>query len=126
MILNIPLNHPAREMWDTFWLKKEETDRNLKDKKTKLKIMYDRKEPFDHEILDEIDNVHPKQLKRVCSTNFKYICVSGIGNRLTYYVSVTRKEFTWYSTSSDIIKAVLAIKKKFAEHGIKCGSIRRY
>jgi len=27
--LNIPKNHPARDMWDTFWLKQENEERNL-------------------------------------------------------------------------------------------------
>ncbi len=27
--LNIPENHPAREMWDTFWLKKDKSKKNL-------------------------------------------------------------------------------------------------
>lgn len=32
--LNIPKDHPARDMWDTFWLRQNE----IKDKKSKIKI----------------------------------------------------------------------------------------
>lgn len=98
----------------------------LKEKIIELKMMYDLKIPFDEKVLDIVPNVHPKQLTRICSTNFKYICVSRVGNKLTYYISVSRKEFKWYSASHNIIEAVKAVKKKFAEHRIKCESIRIY
>lgn len=98
----------------------------FKEKIIELKIMFDQKKPFDHKTLDCVSNIHPKQLRRICGTNYKYICVSRIGNKLTYHIAVSRKEFRWYSTSPNIIEAVKAIKVKFAEHGIQCKSIRRY
>lgn len=35
--LNIPLNHPARGMWDTFWLKEKTKDKRASDKKLLLR-----------------------------------------------------------------------------------------
>ncbi len=35
--LNIPFNHPARGMWDTFWLKAETKDKRPKEKKIAIK-----------------------------------------------------------------------------------------
>lgn len=99
----------------------------LNEKIVELKIMADQKLPFDNHILDEVENAHPKQLKRICKTNYKYICVSKIGNQLTYYVSVTQKKFKWYSTFSDIREAVKAVKKKFIEHYMEPPkTIKRY
>ena len=99
---------------------------DLKEKIIELKIMADRKIPFDDHILDEVGHFHPKQLERICKTNYKYICVSRIGNQLTYYVAITRKNFKWYSTFSDIREAVKAIKVKFREHKMPCKSIKIY
>ena len=37
--LNIPASHPAREMWDTFWLKSQKSKESLKDPKKKTRYL---------------------------------------------------------------------------------------
>ena len=37
--LNIPKNHPARDMWDTFWLRQKSQNSNLKIKNSEEKIL---------------------------------------------------------------------------------------
>lgn len=98
----------------------------LRNKIIELKVTAQLKGNFDKFVLDKIPNVCPKQMRRICNTNYKYICVSRVGNVLTYFVTISNKSFKWYASFSEINVAVLSIKKKFAEYNIPIGSIRKY
>jgi hypothetical protein len=78
-------------------------------------------------VLEKINNVHPKKLRRVCQTEYKYICISKSksDNTLTFFASVSRQEFRWWCSFSTINEAIIAVKKKFAEHNMFVGSIKR-
>jgi len=98
----------------------------LKDKIVTLKVTSYKRGTFESFTLEKLSNVCPKQVRRVCDTNYKYICVARVGNLLTYFVTVSNKSFKWYASFSEINEAVVSIKRKYAEYNLPIKSIKRY
>ncbi len=71
--LNVPKNHPARDMWDTFWLKPENSKKLLRTHTSPVQIRYMEKHKTPINIIvpgkvfryEATDNTHEAQFYQV-------------------------------------------------------------